>query len=380
MSKTGIGVIGCGDRMRDVLKGLPGLRDEIEIVALCDTNPESIDAAKSAFNSRATVYENYRELVNDPTVNWVAVGSWNCFHKDHVIAALEAGKHVYCEKPLATTLDDCVAMYDAWKASASLFTIGFTLRYSPHYRAIKQMLDEGAVGKIISMEFNETLDFNHGGFIMAGWRSLVENAGTHLLEKCCHDIDIANWLTGSLASRVASFGGLNFFIPENACHVERLGRNEHGAQAYQTWGLTNPFTHEKDIVDNQVAIIEYANGTRATFHTNCHAGIPERRIYILGAEGAIRGEVRSGKLEMQRVGFDEKLQDRATGVSGDHGGGDTFLRQDLYESMTKGKTPATSIEDALKSAVTCFGIDKAMETGTVVDMAPLWKHCSALKQ
>ncbi len=51
------------------------------------------------------------------------------------------------------------------------------------------------------MEFNETLDFNHGGYIMGDWRRLQRYSGTHLLEKCCHDIDLVNWITGSLAGR-----------------------------------------------------------------------------------------------------------------------------------------------------------------------------------
>jgi len=84
-----------------------------------------------------------------------------------------------------------------------LFNIGLTLRYSPHYRKIKQLLESGAVGDIISMEFNETLDFNHGGYIMGNWRRLREYAGTHLLEKCCHDIDLVNWMVGSRARHVS---------------------------------------------------------------------------------------------------------------------------------------------------------------------------------
>jgi len=105
---------------------------------------------------------------------------------------------------LATTVEDCVAMRDAWKASGKQFIIGFTLRFSPHYRKIKELLDEGIVGDIISMEFNETLDFNHGAWIHDDWRSETKYAGTHLLEKCSHDVDLVNWMIDSRASRVAA--------------------------------------------------------------------------------------------------------------------------------------------------------------------------------
>ena len=93
--------------------------------------------------------------------------------------------------------------------------MGFNLRRSPHYRKLKALLNDGVIGDVVSMDFNETLDFNLGGYIFGDWRRLRENSGPFLLEKCCHDIDLANWMLDSQATRVASFGGLNFFVPEN---------------------------------------------------------------------------------------------------------------------------------------------------------------------
>jgi len=214
------------------------------------------------------------------------IASWNCFHKEQVVKAFDAGKHVFCQKPLAMNVEDCAEMLESWKKSGKLFNLGFTLRYSPHYRKIKKLLQENAIGKIVSMEFNETLGFNHGGYIMGDWRRLTEYAGTHLLEKCCHDIDLVNWMVDSPASKVASFGDLDFFIPENNYHIERLGKNKEGKRAYWSWGGLidlNPFTSNKDIVDNQVAIIQFENGIRTTFHTNCNAAIRFSLIEILDA-------------------------------------------------------------------------------------------------
>ena len=163
MKKLGIGVIGCGGRLRDVFGHLTRATDQVEIVALCDPNPHSIEATKAAYNPTARVHEDYQALVRDPAVEWVMIGSWNCFHARHTIAAFEAGKNVFCEKPLALSVDDCLAIRDAWRKSGKLFTIGFTLRYSPHYRRIKEILSSGKIGSIPSMEFNETPEFNHGG-------------------------------------------------------------------------------------------------------------------------------------------------------------------------------------------------------------------------
>jgi len=387
MDKTlGIGLIGCGGRLCGISRRTCRQDKRLRVVGLYDNNPKSIEKAKSFYaqpdyyahaDEELTVFDPLGSLLADPAVEWVMVGSWNSAHCEHVVAAFEAGKHVFCEKPLATTLDDCVRMRDAWKASGKRFLIGFTLRFSPHYRKIKALIDEGVVGDIISMEFNETLDFNHGGFAHGDWRRLTRHAGTFLLEKCCHDIDLVNWMVGGRASRVASFGGLNFFVPANERHIERLGKNAKGKRAYMTWNsrnFTNPFTSEKDIVDNQIVIMEYASGVRATFHTNCNAGIPERRMYILGSEGAIRADVRAGTIESKRIGFDTELVRHDTGSSGGHGGGDEVLAKELKDCMLEGGVPAAGLEDGLVSAVTCFGIDRACDTGKVVDMAPLWEQ------
>ncbi len=354
-----------------VIKQSPQLR----VAGLCDPDMRSIRTAMEQLGSEPPVVDDYRELLRQPDVQWVMIASWNNQHCEHTVAAFEAGKNVFCQKPLATSLQDCLRMRDAGKASGRMFNIGFTLRYSPHYRKIKELVSSGAIGKLVSMEFNETLDFNHGGYIMGDWRRLRQNAGTHLLEKCCHDIDLANWIVDSRAARVASFGGLDFFKPENEGQIARIGCRDDGKPAYSTWnGLIqlNPFTSDKDIVDNQVAIIEYENSVRATFHTNANAGIRERRMLLLGTEGAIRADVITGRIELNRIGFKTETEDLSTSVKGSHGGGDDQLACELVESMLRGVPPAVGLEEGMASAITCFAIDDAMESGQVVSVQPYW--------
>jgi predicted dehydrogenase len=382
MEQIGIGLIGCGSMGVALAKRLLDVDSRIKVKAIFDPDDRSIKNALSVFGDRVKIYEDYHQLVNASEVDWVMIASWNCYHREQVIAAFEAGKHVFCQKPLATNLDDCIALHRTWQISGMMFNIGLTLRYSPHYRKIKQLLEEGAIGKIISLEFNETLDFNHGGYIMGDWRRLTKYAGSHLLEKCCHDIDLINWLVASKARRVASFGGLNFFKPGNEHHIQRIGKNREGKSAYMTWnslvGL-NPFTSDKDIVDNQVAIFEFENGVRATFHTNCNAGIPERRMVILGTEGAIRADVLTGKIEVRHIGFETNIEDRSTDAKGGHGDGDAFLVSELADSMLNGTPPSVGMDDALLSSITCFAINEAMDKGEVIHADKYWEQVSFMK-
>lgn len=375
MSSVGIGMIGCGSMGRAIAKRLAAVDPNLKINSIYDPDNRSVNAVLEEITPSAKVYSDYMSLINSDDVDWVMISSWNSFHKDQIISAFEAGKNVFCQKPLATNFEDCKAIYKSWLDHQSLFNIGFTLRYSPHYRRIKQIIDSGQIGYIISMEFNETLEFNHGGYILGDWRRLQKNAGTHLLEKCCHDIDLVNWMTNSRAKRTASFGGLNFFIPQNEYHIERIGKDINNNSAYSSWpGLIklNPFTSDKDIVDNQVAIIEYENGVRAAFHSNSNAGIPERRMYILGSEGSIRADVLEGKIELKRIGFDTKIIDESTGASGIHGDGDDTLVRELADSMLNNSTPNVGLKQGLLSSITCFAIDESMAAGTMIDLEKYW--------
>lgn len=376
---VGVGMIGCGGMGIGVAERLLKQSPEIQLLGLYDPQEASIQTARERLKTDAKVYKDYHDMLADNDIRWVLIASWNCFHREQVLSAFDAGKHVFCQKPLGINPEECVEMYHRWKQTDLMFNIGFTLRYSPHYRKINQILRDGVIGKIISFEFNETLAFNHGGYIMGDWRRLKKNAGTHLLEKCCHDLDLANWMVDSRAKRVASFGGLDFFLPENEKYIEKIGKNKTGFDAYSSWNETakfgpklNPFTSEKDIVDNQVAILEYEDSVRATFHANCNAAIPERRMYLCGTEGAIRADVLTGRVEIQRIGFDTEIETLST-IEGDgHGGGDEILAKELAESMLHGTNPSTGLEDGLTSAFTAFAVDEAMDTGNVVSLDKYW--------
>jgi len=155
-----------------------------------------------------------------------------------------------------------------------------------------------------------------------------------------------------------------------------IEKDADGHRAYCVWPTTfgkNPFTSDKDIIDNQVCVMEYANGVRATFHTNLNAGIPERRMYILGTEGAIRADAITGKIEFQRIGFNARLHEINMNSNDGHAGGDAVL-VDYWRSMLHSDAPSlTSIETGMESAIVCFAADDAMRENRIVDLSSYWK-------
>jgi len=296
-----IGIIGCGRRITFVLKVIAGLNKDLEVAAIYDPDESQMDTLNENLGINAKKTNSLEEFLAIDDIPWVMIGSYNALHANHIIESFKAGKNVFCEKPIATDIDDCKRIIKAHEVYGKQFMLGFTLRYSSHYRIIKDLIDSGMIGNIVSMEFNENITFDHGGHIRCCWRGQKKYTGTHLLEKCCHDIDIANWMVGSSKAKcVASFGGINFFCPENETRLSELKKNQNGQPAYcgrKTAHNKNPFTIESDVVDNQVAIIEYENQVRATFHTNLNAAIPERRLYILGTHGAVRSDLMAGTIE-----------------------------------------------------------------------------------
>ncbi len=367
-----VAVIGGGNRSRGVVKNLlSDSEGNVKVVSLFEPDCNVIEMAKKDWGTTDfKVCDSYQEAVDTAGVDWVMVFSPNAYHKEHIIYAFERDKDVFTEKPLATTVEDCQAVFDAHQKSDRLFATGFVLRYAPIYRKAKEILDSGKLGKILSIDANENITPAHGGYIMRNWRRLTKYAGPHILEKCCHDLDLINWFCESVPTKVASFGGLNFFIPEN----DGL-RDKYGDKTFMAWddphAEDSPFTADKDMKDNQVGILEYRNNIRVMFQATMSNAIPERRMYFSCTEGTMVIELYSGSLKYRCIG-DEGVT--LVDITGDgHGGGDSYIMKELYDTMANGTLPKCSGNEGLESAVVAIMLDEAANTGMAIDMEPIWE-------
>lgn len=371
-----IGLIGVGQRLQSIVRRfLDAGGRRVKIAAICDPDTGVAQQAIRHLGAEdATLCASVGEMLAIPRIDWVFVGSYNHLHAEHAIAALRAGKHVFAEKPLATTLEDAVAICRTIRKTGRVFSFGLVLRYATFYRTIRELLAAGRIGELISMEFNETLDFNHGGHIFSNWRRFKELSGGHMLEKCCHDLDLANWFVGSEAVRCASFGGKRFFVPKNTGRIEAIGRNKDGLPAYLTWPGQHPydpFGPDSTILDHQVGIIEYRNGVRATFHTNANTAFHERRFYLCGSEGTLRADLATGLIEVKRIGFDTEIERIETRTAGGHGDGDEVMVNGLVATLCEGTPPLATAADGLEASLVAFALTEAAEQGVVCDIEAL---------
>lgn len=148
--KLKVGIIGCGGIAE--AKHLPSLahqKSRVEMVAFCDLIPERAEKnAKQYGTPDARVYTDYRELVAEKDIDVVHVLTPNVAHCELTVAALEAGKHVMCEKPMAATTADARKMLDAQKKSGKLLTIGYQNRYRQDSQVLKKLCETGELGEI----------------------------------------------------------------------------------------------------------------------------------------------------------------------------------------------------------------------------------------
>ena len=392
----GVAVLGTGQRALSLTTKLHMCSAGSIKFVLYDEVPRALEEARAALASwknedEIETVDSVAAAVCRPDVQWVMVTSKNYLHKDYCVAALEAGKHVFCEKPLATTIDDCLTIKEAAVKAGKLFMTGFVLRYSPFYSEVSKLVKEGFLGKIVSMEANEMLAPDHGGYIFRNWRRFKDQSGPHILEKCAHDVDILNWMADSVVTKASAFGGTDIFTAENKAIADKLQEESasYYTPMYKGWGTyedADPFTCEKTVEDNIVTVLQYRNGIRVTFQTNCCSAIPQRQLKIFGIEGSLDGDSMTGQFVAKRMSRGSK-EVKVQAKGGQHAGGDPIIVATLWNAMVStakqnaGEDEGTSdlhikssLEECFISSITCLAIDEARVTGTVVDLEKYWER------
>ncbi|MEQ9690130.1 MAG: Gfo/Idh/MocA family oxidoreductase [Bauldia litoralis] len=186
MDRLRIGVIGLGwfgEIHCDAIAGIPNL----ELAALC-TRTESRLAEMATKFGVAKTYTNYGDMLADPDIDAVSIVTMWDQHTDPTIAALKAGKHVFLEKPMASTVADCARIMEAAKGAKGILQIGHICRFNPRYRAAKEAIDAGRIGKIVSMSSRRN--------IPAAWTPTILNKIGPIVGDAIHDTDLMLWFTG----------------------------------------------------------------------------------------------------------------------------------------------------------------------------------------
>lgn len=281
-----IGLLGAGWFGREAhLRNLLTI-DGVEITAASSRSQESLDAARDLVGSGLQTFTDWESVAKSADVDAVIVALTNDQHHAAAMTALEAGKHVLCEKPLGLTIAQCDEIIDAAGSAGKVLQIGHEMRFQRLYSHMKHMIDRGDIGELQLMWCRE-----FRGPMRPGWRSSEALTGGTILEKNVHHIDLFNWMINSPPVRVSAHGGTNVLA-------------------------------DREILDNAQVLIEYENGQRATLELCLfapHGGDCE--IGVCGDLGRI--DTKNQALELIHHRFD--IPDRNVMQIADEGDAANFV-------------------------------------------------------
>lgn len=244
-----IGVIGCGMIGRDHTRRIQQVLAGAQVVALSDVNQANAESVRKDFAPEARIYETGEALIAAPEVHAVLVTSWGATHEPYVLAAIAAGKPVFCEKPLATTADGARRIVEAEVAFGKrLVQVGFMRRYDAGYLALKEAVEQHTGAPIL---------------VHAAHRNpAVPEAYTTPMaihDTMIHEIDVFRWLLDD------DYVSARVLYPRNAAR-----------------------SHSK-LRDPQVVVLETAKGVLidVEIFVNCHYGY-DIQCEVVGEDGTAR--------------------------------------------------------------------------------------------
>ncbi|MGD2136526.1 MAG: Gfo/Idh/MocA family oxidoreductase [Gemmatimonadales bacterium] len=213
-----VGVVGVGSRGQYLMRLLlrfPGVR----VTALCDVYEPRFAEGREITGEETPAYHDYRQMLDDARdLEAVIVASPLSFHREHVVASLEQGLHVYGEKAIGYTVDDCNAIVRATRASGRTFQTGLQFRYAPWYHEAVERIRSGEIGRVTHVFGYWHRNYNWRRPVpdpslerLINWRLYKEYSGGLLAELGSHQIDVANWIFDEAPMSVIGTGKITFY-------------------------------------------------------------------------------------------------------------------------------------------------------------------------
>lgn len=315
--------------------------DDIELIAVADNYDGSLEKFRAVNKNKKTDYlSDYQELLDRNDVDAVVICTPGYTHVDVVAAAIDAGKHVLCEKPAATTMKDLQRLESIVRKAKTIFQIGLECRYLPVFQRMVKIIRDGGVGKprlLWCKEFRRPFREKVGNWIM-----FKEKSGGVFVEKTCHFFDLMTWFADARPKKVIALAGQDV--------------------VKEIYGM------KPDVYDNGWVIIEYENGIRASLglcmFCNCEYGL---EMGVIGKEAVMEGFLAQSRIKLTEYGT-RTTNDIQIGVeekyrSLSHGGGVYFEHLAFIDNIRNGKKPLTDIEAAKWSTLVGLAAEESAANG-----------------
>ena len=373
-----IASIGLGSRGRVYMRGFSRHKD-VEFTALCDSNPAMLEAAGKRFPQAQRFDSDEAFFAAGKLADWLVIATWDPCHYRHADAALELGYNLILEKPVTAVPAELDALCDKAKEKNAIVLVSHVLRYSPYFRAIKKIIEDGTIGEIVNINHEENVGFWHyaHSFVRGNWRN-TEVGAPFLLAKNCHDFDLLHWLVGKPCQEVRAYGGLAYFkpayAPEGATShclqgcphvktcpysVERLYLRK---ASFLIWAqgiaasrpkappkkelrriLTDGqygrcvYRCDNDVCDHHSAAMRFEGGATASFSVSAFSYFFTRRIRIQGTKGELWGRDHTMRLHVHEFGKLPRIKKvRGGSLLTGHGGADGSFCDAAHAVMAGG--------------------------------------------
>jgi predicted dehydrogenase len=413
MKQVSVLIIGAGSRGGGYADLIAGMPERARVAGVAEPREEfrSKFLAEHAVEPQQ-VFTDWRQAAERPRfADAVVIATQDAMHVEPAVAFAEKGYHVLLEKPMAPNEADCRRIVAAVNGKV-IFAVGHVMRYTLYSRAMKRLLDSGALGDIVSMQHLEPVGFWHQAhsFVRGSWGNEAESSPM-LLAKSCHDLDWIRYMMGKRCMQVSSFGNLKHFRKENQpagaadrcldCGMEAtcpysaarfyLGRVEQGKLGWPVDVLAaNPtkesvtealrtgqygrcvYACDNDVVDHQVVNMSFEDGSSAAFTMTAFNRGYGRITRIFGTHGEVYGD--GEKIEhYDFLTGATKLVDINAGdhtLAGGHGGGDGGLMDSFIAAIAEndqGKV-LSGPEESLETHLMVFAAERARKEGRVVEV------------
>lgn len=410
-------LIGAGGRGTAYVEYMKKYPDKFRVVGVADPIKERRDYVKDMFQlSEEDCYQSWQDILSKPKMADVAIiATMDEEHYEPAMQAMELGYHLLLEKPVAPTPKECMDIAEKAKEKNVKVLVCHVLRYAPFYKKVKQMLLEGVIGEVMSVDAVEAVGHIHQShsFVRGNWHREDETTPM-ILAKCCHDLDLIQWLIDKPCEMVSSFGELSYFRPENApegaparCYgsecpaaeecpyqCQKVYIEDEGyrwmrkavARGYAKGNIPTDeevieglkhtnygacvFHANNDVVDHQVVNMQFEGGVTATLSMNAF-NEGGRYIRIFGTKGELYAHAHASSITLFTFNpwkiSEIPVCETEESIAGGHGGGDEGMIGELYDYMTgnyRGYS-AADIDISVNNHLISFAAEHARKNHTV---------------
>lgn len=426
--KITVAIVGLGARGMHYARCCKEFADEVEIVAVADKIPERVEEIADEFSIPKTgCYGSGEELLRkDKLADVMFICTQDREHVAPALQAMKKGYHLLLEKPISPFAEEWGELVKTAGETNRHVVVCHVLRYTPFYQKIKQLIDEGEIGQVVSIQAMESVLYWHyaHSFVRGNWAN-SETTTPMILQKCCHDLDLLLWLSGKQCVRVSSFGALTLFDEAHApkgsalrcveCEVREAcpydaekiyitNKRTGVAKGNTQWPCdvldlnptvesiqkaieTGPYGRcvfhcDNNVVDHQVVAMELENQVTADLTMSAFT-TGSRSIDVMGTTGEIKGNFDKNYIKLIRFGEEPEVMDtkKDLGVFHmeydpyGHGGGDKRLIRDLINLINGSNTDnssLTTLERSLESHYVAIAAEESrLENGQPVMLSDL---------